>query len=73
MIEIVLFIAFSIIALGFLFIYLKLKEIEITLESLNEDLLINLRTLAKTPEEIVSKVNRLLKKEIIIKNVLKVP
>lgn len=48
-------------------------NIQLTLQLLNKDNVIILRQLAKIPEEITSKINFLLKKEIVVKNVLRVP
>lgn len=69
----ILIIIASGIIVGSYFIYLKLKEIQYTIKLINEDNEIILRKLAKIPEEITGKVNTLLKKEIVVKNVLKVP
>lgn len=70
---ILIIIAFSIIVGSYFCLYWKLMNIQLTLQLLNEDNVIILRQLAKIPEEITSKINSLLKKEIIVKNVLRVP
>lgn len=70
---ILIIIAFSIIVGSYFYLYWKLMNIQLTLQLLNEDNVIILRQLAKIPEEITSKINSLLKKEIIVKNVLRVP
>ncbi len=70
---ILIIIASGIIVGSYFLLYRKLMNIQLTLKLINEDNEIILRKLAKIPEEITDKVNTLLKKEIIVKNILRVP
>ena len=73
MIIVLVIIAFGIIVGSYIFIYWKLKEIESSLKVLSVDISIFKGELVNNQEEMIQRISKLLKKEIIIKNVLKVP
>lgn len=70
---VLIIIAFSIIVGSYFCLYWKLKEIESSLKVLSVDVSIIKGASVNNQEEMIQRISKLLKKEIVVKNVLKVP